>query len=373
MKYLNAILIILLNILFCVILLWFFSRNAYLRPYLGSTAKEFLSGLLLLATLYTNFFVLYPKLCKRHSSLYWLSVVLVALTAAVVEMAVGCKFIASCNEYIISKIGLYEYFAKLLLLVFGRNLAFNFFPFMLRDRKHLQQSLETEIKVVYQYARMIDVCDREMDCQHISIDNILYCQKNENETNIYTVDNTKFTRYCSLKYLIQLLDNNEFIRISSSFVIPFQYIASCDGKTVVMKNMPWTVTPLTFQIDTKRYPLSPYKIKEYLQETVEERDSKPQNCEQKKSKRNPSSPPKNKLNVVLKYINTHPGCRSTELVSHTKYPISTIERCLSCLKKQGFIEYIGCKKTGGYHLVNILQENEASESVQQEKACPVSY
>ena len=36
MKRRNTIATILLNILPCTALLWFFSRNAYLRPYLGS-------------------------------------------------------------------------------------------------------------------------------------------------------------------------------------------------------------------------------------------------------------------------------------------------------------------------------------------------
>jgi hypothetical protein len=56
----------LLNILFCAALLWFFSRNAFLRPFLGSTGKEALSGVMLLATLYANYYILYPKLYRGH-------------------------------------------------------------------------------------------------------------------------------------------------------------------------------------------------------------------------------------------------------------------------------------------------------------------
>ena len=50
MKTKSIIVTISLNILFCTVLLWFFSRNAFLRPYLGSLSKEVLSGLLLLTT-----------------------------------------------------------------------------------------------------------------------------------------------------------------------------------------------------------------------------------------------------------------------------------------------------------------------------------
>ena len=170
MKHKNSIVTISLNILFCAALLWFFSRNAFLRPYLGSTAKEFLSGLLLLVTLYANYFVFYPKLRRGHTLVYWLSVVATSLMAGCVELALGYQFISKCQAVIIAKVGPLHYFSKHLFLLFGRDLAFNLFPYLLRERKQLQQSLETEVRVVYQYARVIDVCDGDNNCQHIPID-----------------------------------------------------------------------------------------------------------------------------------------------------------------------------------------------------------
>ena len=77
MKNTNKIVTILLNVLFCAALIWVFSRNCFLRPYAGSQWKEALSGVILLATLYFNYFLLYPLLIKkRHMNiLYWLVVV----------------------------------------------------------------------------------------------------------------------------------------------------------------------------------------------------------------------------------------------------------------------------------------------------------
>ena len=102
MKHRNTIVTILLNILFCIALLWFFSRNAFLRPYLGSATKEFCSGLLLLATLYANYYILYPKLYRGHTSLYWLSVVAACLVAGAVELALGYPFSVLCQGHRIS-------------------------------------------------------------------------------------------------------------------------------------------------------------------------------------------------------------------------------------------------------------------------------
>jgi len=74
----NKIVTIVLNVLFCATLLWFFSRNCFLRPYAGAQWKEALIGVLLLASLYANYFLLYPLLIekKRSHLLYWLAVVI---------------------------------------------------------------------------------------------------------------------------------------------------------------------------------------------------------------------------------------------------------------------------------------------------------
>ena len=362
MKHKNSIVTISLNILFCTALLWFFSRNAFLRPYLGSTAKEFLSGLLLLVTLYANYFVFYPKLRRGHTLVYWLSVVATSLMAGCVELALGYQFISKCQAVIIAKVGPLHFFSKHLFLLFGRDLAFNIFPYLLRERKQLQQSLETEVRVVYQYAKVIDVCDGDNNCQHIPIDDIFYCKKNGNETDVYTVGGVKYTRYCSIKYLVQLFGNEDFIRISPSYLVPFQPIASCDGKTVVMNNMPWTETSLAFDLDTQRYPHAPAAIEEYLRACQRSVEVVQPGSKNEKNKKTPSIPPKEKLDAVLGYIQEHPGCRSTEIMSYTSYSQTTMDRCLFELKKQGLIKYSGSKKKGGYYLIVPPQEGVGVES-----------
>ena len=349
MKHQNTIVIILVNILFCAILLWFFSYNTFFRPNLGSTAKEFLSGLLLLITLYANYFVLYPKLYRSHTFLYWLSVVMACLVTGGVELLIGYSYIVKCNTLIINECGFFGYFSKHLVFIFGRNLIFNFFPFMLREWKQLHQFLIKELQKVYQYARMIDVCDGDNNCKHISIDDIFYCKKYGNETEVYTVDGAKYTRYCTIKYLIQLFGNKEFVRISPSLIVPFCRIASCDGETVVMKPVPWTEMPLTFKLDTQRNPQIAAVIYKHLRADMEDTDSARPDNKEVWERRSPSVPPKEKLDAVLNYIKEHPGCRSTELMSHTSYSQTTIERCLSDLKKRGLVEYSGSKKKGGYH------------------------
>jgi hypothetical protein len=349
MRHPKTIIAILLNILFCATLLWFFTRNAFLRPYLGSMSKEFFSGLLLLATLYANYYILYPKLYRSHTSLYWLFVVIVCLVSGGIELALGYPLISKSSSMVINEVGAFNILSKFLFLIFGRNFAFNLFSYMLRERKQLQQSLDEEVRIVYQYARMLDVCDNKNNCQHIPVDNILYCKKNGNETEIHTVDGIKYTRYCTLKYLEQHLGNKEFIRISSSVIVPLQYIASCDGKTVTMKSMPSTGTPIIFKLDTKKALQIAAAINEYLRRDIEEKEDAQLEIEEETVKKGPSIPPKEKLDAVLHYIKEHPGCRSSEIISHTSFSQTTMDRCLFELKKEGLIEYTGSKKSGGYY------------------------
>lgn len=352
MIQMKTIVKILLNVLFCVTLLWFFSRNAFLRPYLGSTAKECLSGLLLLATLYANYYVSYPKLHRKHIFLYWIVVAIASLLAGCIELATGYSFVVKCQAMRINELGLFGCLSKYVFLVFSRNLAFNFFPFMLRERRQLQDALNKEVSIVYQHTRLLDVCDKKNNCQLIPVDNILYCKKQGNYTYVCTVDGEELTRYCSIKYMEQLLGDKEFIHISSSVIVPYQHIASCDGNTVAMKMMSWMEEPLAFDLDISRDPKMVATIKEHLgADQAPTEDGQPEN-EPEKDKKSLSVPSKDKLDTVLNYIKAHPGCRSKEIHTQTSYSLSTVERCLSELKKQGLIQYTGSKKTGGYQRVN---------------------
>ena len=94
-KYLKTIVIILLNVLFCATVIWLFTQNSVLRPYAGSFLKEALSALLLLGSLYANYFLLYPKIHKKYSYVtYWLSVVLLAVIMGFADMAIAYPYIS---------------------------------------------------------------------------------------------------------------------------------------------------------------------------------------------------------------------------------------------------------------------------------------
>ena len=371
MKNSNKIVTIVLNVLFCAALLWSFSRNCFLRPYAGSMWKELFTGVMQLATLYINYFLLYPLLVERRQSrtLYWLAVGVMVLVFTVLELAIARPYIMECSRFIIEQVGFYSFFSKLLFAVGGRYLFFNFFSYLFGERKQLQDALDNEVRIVYQEVRKLDVVDHNNKLILIPIDDIYYCRQDGNYTRIYTVDNIWHTRLGSMIHLEQLFGEEDFVRISPTLLVPYKYIASCEGTEVVMKKMPWTRNPLTFTIDTRNNDEIAERIASHLEsgKTGAGRDvarnvstgngqrqrrdwARPVSTSDKKKSR-PATPSKGKTDTVFAYIQSHPGCRSTEIATQTSISQSSVERCIAELRKQGRVEYEGSKKSGGYRAV----------------------
>ena len=354
-KHLKTIVIILLNVLFCAITIWLFVRNSILRQFTGSLFKESLSAILLLGSLYANYFLLYPKIYKKYSFvIYCLAVVFIALAVAVIDLAIAYPNIMSCNAQLIQYVGFYNFFSTTLFFTAGRNLALNFFPYLFRERQHLRQSLDKEREIVYERVRMLDVTDKNSDIQLISIDEIFYCQQQRNFTVIYTVQNKSYTRLGSMRHLEQLFGDEAFIRITSTLLVPFQYIQSCQDNVVVMRKMPWEKNPTAFQLE----PKTSGEITERIAEFMSQKDvvlGGKEGVETSVStvgKQKPATPLDEKIREVLSYIENHANCNSADIIAGTKYSLSTIERCLSELRKQGLIEHTGSKKSGGYRTVH---------------------
>lgn len=369
MKHLNTVIYVILNVISCILTLWLFTQNSILRPYAGSYFKELLAGLLLIGSLYVNYFLLYPKLYqKRPHYIYWLTLLLIAIITGIMDMAIAYHNIVSCNEQVIQMVGSFNFFSRILFFVIGRNMALNFFPFLLRDRKHFQQSLEKEVRVVYQDVRKIDVEDSDNNILLVPIDDIFYCLQDGNYAYVYLVQNKHYTRYGSMKHLAQLL-GDDFIRITSTTLLPFRHIKACKDNVVIMKKMPWQEEAITFKLESQNQEQIEEKVTEGIMRYRVKAGKKkaPKKTTHRDMKRKPILPPKDAVETVFSCIQKHPDCKSADIVAKTSHSLSTVERCLSELRKQELITYVGSKKTGGYRVVNTSQEREVIEKVQQEE------
>ena len=349
-KQTRTIIIVLLNVLFCAYMLWFTTHNSFLRPYAGSKTREFLAGLVLLITLYANYFLLYPKLHKKHPVVYWVVLVSLCIIAAAIDIAIAHRFMMYCNSAVIEKYGAFRFFSHHYRLIVIRNVTLNAFPFIFRERQELQKALDKEVQIVYQDARLLDVSDKEHNARLIPRDNIYYCQQDGNYTRIYvTQDDSYYSRYGSMKYLEQLFGSEEFVRVSNTLLIPYRYIQSCNGTEVFMKRLPWQKEPLSFAIEPKYLDQAPGQIALYLLNSKGQETMKPP--KQSRKRRKPVKPSQEKTDTVLQYIKEHAGSQTKEIAENTQISPTTVERCLAELRKQELVTYKGSKKMGGYHAV----------------------
>ena len=368
-KHLKTIVIILLNFLFCIVMFLLLVRNSLLRPYAGSFFKESFSALLLIGSLYFNYFLLYPRIYQKYSyHIYWLAVVVMSIVVGIGDLAIAYPFIILQNAQVIKFVGYYNFFLKALFFIIGRNLALNIFPYLFRERWHFRQSLEKERVIVYERVRMLDVTDKNRDIQLISIDEIFYCQQQRNFTVVYTVQNKSYTRLGSMKHLEQLFGTKEFIRITNTIMVPFQYIKSCKENVVVMKKMPWQDAPMAFALEAKDSEETAESILEGLMryKTLAGGKGSSVKVPRQAVKRKPIVPPDEKVRVVLSFIENHPNCNSVDIIAETQFSLSTVERCLIELKKNGLVEHVGSRRRGGYVVVAPVQESDDEEPVQKD-------
>ena len=368
MKPLNKIVVILLNILFCTVFLWFFTRNAFLRPFSGSFLKEAISGLVLLGSLYINYFLLHPKIYQKHPYAYWIALVLIAITTGFVDFGLAKKGILFCAAGTIQIVGTFNFFLKIYFLIIFRNLAFNFFPFLFRERQHLQKSLEKEVRVVYQTVRMLDVTDKKSNILLVKIKDILYCRQQRNFTEVFVVQHKKYTRLGSMKHLEQLL-GDDFIRISATELVSFRHIESCNEDTLIMKKMPWEEAPTTFKLEPNNWKEIAERVEEGITRYVTLPGGKQphKKTARPKNRRKPITPSDDKIKAVLSCIEKNPNCNSVDIIAKTEFSLSTVGRCLYQLKQQGLIEHTGSKKTGGYKAVNNPPEEKEKEAERGEE------
>lgn len=350
MKRSSPIVIILLNALFCVALLWFFTRNAFLRPYMGNSGKEIVAGLLLLASIYANYFILYPKMyAKRRLVAYWGIVISISFLSALAEMILSYSGRPYCNSFTIADPQDFLYMTTQTSFVIGRNLAFNIFTFAIGNSRHFRESYDKEVSVVYKQNRMLDAIDNVNDCKLIDVNDIYYCQQDRNIMHIHTVQHEEFKRYCSMKHLEQIFEEKDFVRISGNVMVPYRFILSVYKNEVLLKPLSMQENAPSFIINPKKTTEITEKITKYFQQqsgTVNNESPIPTGG----SKLNAVSP--NNETIALAYIQTHLGCKTQAIATALSCSSSTAERILAQLKKDGLIEYVGSKKTGGYRAID---------------------
>ena len=170
-------------------------------------------------------------------------------------------------------------------------------------------------------------------------------------------------------YSIDNSNKNESyaVQVSRSIVIPYSSIVDYNKSGVMVKSTPENIMISYSDIfATHAYELVAKHVRKNEKGvfgTLQKRTAKPRTAK-------PNKPQQSDL--LYAFISEHPGCSAAEIKKNRSISLSTVNRILADLKKEGRIEYVGSKKTGGYYLVNIPQESEVAGPVLQEEACSIS-
>lgn len=362
-----------LHILFCVSLVFFFGNFCILRPAdCQHIYKEYLSGFFVLFIVYINRFVLFPNFYAKAK--YWKYVLLTfttTLLAFVFEMILVAPDIAYSTSEQFPLHSTIAYMAMDGFFVLLRDLSFatitfsvTAFPYYKNLNKNKDYVMLTEFQRIE--AGAIGKSSKKI---LIPLDDVSFCKQERNYTRIFLSDGQSCIRYGTFKNFTELLNDSYAVIVNRNTVVPYSNVVSYNTSGVVVKSIPEnTIISFSDHYAAHAYELMSIHVQKpkkeiSLSNVPKKHITNPRTIHKKKQ---PQS------EILYAYISEHPGCSASEIKKNRSLSQSTVNRILADLKKEGRIEYVGSKKTGGYYLVNIPQESEVAGPVLQEEACSIS-
>jgi predicted transcriptional regulator len=351
--------------LFAVLVLCAFNYYSLLRPAAyGALYKESITAIFVISICFLNYFVLFPILYKKRKFLlYAVSTFFSVLITAIAEEVLVYPQVSE----IFSPIGdltLHEYTIFLTFILLIRNLCFvslfllvSLLEDSIRENKEINDSVK---KINNLIIAKCENGENKSKMITIPINDIVYCQQEENYTYIFTTAGNKYNRNCSLSSFAKELGNQLVVRISRGVIVFYKHVHSFDENNVYVAFMD-KEKPIGFLISNaykenamrllkKNTTPRPHHVNELLpnpeqtqgiEETIQISNEMESACQTEE---------RNNIQFVLDYINGHPDCKGTDIVQFCRLSLSTVNRILKQLRDEGLIEYSGSKKTGGYRV-----------------------
>ena len=365
-KQKNTIIKTIVLVLFTLFVIYVFSNFSMLRPAAcGALYKEPITAAIVILICFLNYFVLFPFLYrKRKFLLFFIFTLASVLIAAIAEEILVYPQVSE----IISQIGdltLHEYTTLLTVTLFIRNLCFLGLFFLVSLLEDFFRE-NTEIKESLKRINNLIIVRSDNDTNKnvmvtIRLSDIVYCQQEENYTYIFTTDGSKYNRNCSLSSFAKELGDQLVVRISRGVFVFYKHIHSFDENNVYVKFID-KEKPIGFLISNaykenamrllkRNTTPRQHHVNEFLpnpeqtqriEETIQISNEKESACQTEE---------RNNIQLVLDYINGHPGCKGSDITLFCRLSLSSVNRTLKQLRDEGLIEYVGSKKTGGYRVV----------------------
>jgi hypothetical protein len=354
MENTNRKLQVLLFALFYIVLIVFFGRNSFIRP-IACTAlyKEYLVGTFVVAVLLVEQLLLIPKLYLRNRfRWFWLLSAVLIILLTVGEMFLVMPNIKRAIQY--SSVPASNMIMMFGVLILFRNLglySFVFFITVLLRELSLARKKALALKAQIQY---IDVRNLQNEIVFVKIQDILYCEQDQNMANIFMISGEKYYRFDSMKNMEELLGDDLFLRISRCHLVNMSYVDAYNGHSVFVGELERGKS-LVLPVSSVRKDIVMEKVGQLgvdMRKSENEEDFSDLSGTLEEASLEDIFAKHKKLNVIYQYIESHPKCKVCQIVSGTGFAKGSVERYIKKLKDMDCVEYQGNWKTGGYTINN---------------------
>ena len=327
------------QLMVCAVFLYWFSSNSLLRPSPGNSQfKEYVIGVLLLATCYLNAFVLHPVFFQRNkTAAYVVSTVISVLVALLVEFSWLYTDIMDCFLGSFPPEEAHAYYWNCMFFAFLRDIGLLSFTFLICEIISCRDQKKTTENLLIKTDNKIEVKDFSGNNVLLNYKQICYCEQERNVTKIYANEENVFFRYGSLTDVKNLVGDEYLLQINRNTLVSKKRIEQySDGQLWLAK-------------EKKSFEVSP-KFRD--QKEIQSLNQKCELSQENEEKRKKKDLDNEKTKKIHRLIVNNSGISAIKMSELTGMSQSTVNRILKQLKEDGLITYEGSKKTGGYRVVS---------------------
>jgi hypothetical protein len=344
---------VMLHVILCITMVAVFGNFCRLRTVAAQHPyKEYLSGVIVLALVYLNTLFLFPRLFKtKRTLLYllWTSVSVVVASLLEMSLVFPDAMLVIGGQFTLPDGVLY--FVEDGLCVLFRDFSVVAFSFaVMAMENYISQWNRMEIYLAREL-QLVETKDFKTKTNiRISIKDIAYIYQDQNYTYLNLSNGTKVFRYGTLMQMTGLLNDDSYVQITGKTVVMCNSIQRYDLSGVVVKVSPKNVL-LPFSSMYQEIAMNRIFNLTGLHPYEEKTKKKPQYSASHKQKESAEK-------LIYNYIASHPKCKAADIKKNRSISQPTVNRILAQLKKDGLIEYVGSKKTGGYKATGNRQQKE---------------
>ena len=345
------------HIIFCILLINWFLKNSYIRPYaINHPYREIVSAIILLLILYVNYLIFLPKIFYRnHHGLYLLVSLLVVCLSGAAELLLVESDIFLCVGKYLPEDAYPNFIRNVLFMIILRNSGFYLFFSMLGMYRHTKKNSLKKEQALFQKKRTMIIMPQNGIPIPSEIDKVIYFEQQKNQTKIYLTTGHSYTGYSSL-HDIENLMGDKCQKINRNTIVLYDNITSFSTDHLLVKDYKKSgYTPLYY---FKNNPSLIYSILQKRVPHLEQPEAiilpQKEDFDGVKIKIDDEKVKNDGVNaMILEEILKNGGISVIRLAAIFKDQISksTLERRLQSLKKSGKIVYRGSDKTGGYFVV----------------------